>query len=376
MVARFTAIIAIMAFVQACGPKSSELDTKKEELKGKESQLQTLKAEIKDLEKEIEDLDTTVKEVKRTLVVVKKPERKLFKHWIQIPGRADSKQNILVSAEAMGNITKVRVEEGQMVSKGQVIAYIESDAMRNQVAELKTRLELATELYNKQKRLWDQKIGSEVQYLQAKNNKDALEKSIASMQSQLKNSSILAPISGYVDDVIVREGQLVSPGSPAARIVDLKKIRLEVGVSERYIGDFKKGDVAKIHFPSVDKTIEAPISSIGQVVSQDDRTFRVEIEFNNEGDMIKPNVLADVKIATYQNESAIVLPTSVIQQGKKGDYVFVAVTENGEHSAKKVAVVPGMSYNGTTEVLEGLKVGDGVITLGGRNIADGEPIRF
>lgn len=376
MVVRFSAIIAILAFVQACGPQGSELEEKKKELTEKEAELQALKTIIKDLEKEIDELDTTVKEVKRTLVVVEKPKKKLFKHWIQLPGRADSKQNILVSAEAMGNITQVKVEEGQMVSKGQVMAYIESDAMRNQVAELKTRLEFATELYNKQKRLWDQKIGSEVQYLQAKNNKESLEKSIATMQSQLKNSSIVAPISGYVDDVFVREGQLVNPGSPAARIVDLKKIRVEVGVSEKYIGDFKKGDIAKIHFPSTDQTIEAPISSVGRVVSQDDRTFRVEIEFDNKDELVKPNVLADVKIATYENEEAIVLPTSVIQQGKKGDYVFISVKEDGNAIAKKVAVTPGMTYNGTTEILDGVKEGASVITTGGRNIADGEPIRF
>lgn len=371
-----TLLLSIVLFMVGCSAPTNRLDEAKQELVTLKDSKKEIEEQIKVLKAEIAELDTTVKDDKRILVVSKRPQVTDFKHYIQIPGRADSRQNILVSAEAMGNITSINMEEGAMVRKGQVIARIESNVLGNQIAELKTRLELATELFEKQKRLWDQKIGSEVQYLQAKNNKESLEKSIASLQAQQSNSIIKAPISGYLDRVFVRKGQLVNMGSPAARIVDLNNIRIETEVSEAYIGSFKKGDMVFIKFPSIDKTYEAPIRTVGQVVNPDDRTFLVEVELDNKDGKIKPNVLADVRIATYENPEALVLPTSIVQQGKEGDYVFVVQREGNETFAKKRAVEVGMTYRGQSEILTGITTKDDVITVGGRNVADGDPIRL
>ncbi|MCB0737934.1 MAG: efflux RND transporter periplasmic adaptor subunit [Bacteroidetes bacterium] len=367
------AIMVAAIIMQACAPKT-DLATKKAELKDKKTELKKLETEIDSLEAEIAKLDSSHHETKHTLVMAANPRKGVFRHFIQIPGRADSRQNIVVSAESMGNITRIVGEEGQMVKKGQVLASIESEVVSTQINELKTRLDLATQLYEKQKRLWDQKIGSEVQYLQAKNNKESLEASIKSLQAQQRNSSIIAPINGYVDRVFIREGQLVNMGSPAFRVVDLNNIRVEIEVSEAYIGQFEKGDTAYLKFPSIDKEYKAPIKTIGQVVSADDRTFLVEVELDNKDGKIKPNVLADVRIVTYKNKEAIILPTSLVQQGKSDDYVYVVSTENNATIAKKQTIKVGMSYNGKSEILEGLSTKDLVITQGGRIVSNGEPI--
>lgn len=371
-----TLLLSIVLFVVGCSAPTDQLGQAQKDLADLKTSKKELEVEIKELQILVDELDTTVKEDKRILVVAISPEKKEFKHYIQIPGRADSKQNIVVSAEAMGNITSIEKQEGDMVRKGQVIARIKSDVLGNQISELKTRLELASNLYEKQKRLWDKKIGSEVQYLQAKNNKESLEKNISALQAQQSNSIITAPISGYLDQIFVRRGQLVNMGTPAARIVDLNNIEIEVEVSESYIGNFKKGDPTFIKFPSIAEPYEAPIKTIGQVVNPDDRTFVVEVALSNKGGLIKPNVLANVRIATYENPETIVLPTSIIQQGKRDSYVFTVERNGSETFAKKRVVKVGMTYRGTSEILEGILDGDQVITVGSRNVADGDPIRI
>lgn len=376
MMKHLTLLLAGMLLIAGCAAPITDLDIAKEELAKLETERKDLDAKIKEIELRIDELDTTEKEDKRTLVVVNQPKEREFKHLIQIPGRADSRQNIVVSAEAMGNITKIAKEEGDMVRKGQVIAYIKSEVVGSQIEELKTRLELATQIYEKQKRLWDKKIGSEIQYLQAKNNKESLEKNIDALQAQQRNSTIVAPISGYLDRVLIREGQLVNMGTPAARIVDLEHIRMEVEVSEAYIGRFSKGDTAIINFPSINTTYREPIRTIGQTVNADDRTFLVEVAIDNEDGKIKPNVLADVKIVTYKNPSTIVLPTSLVQQGKSNDFVYVIREEGTETFVKKKNVKVGMTYNGKSEILEGVSSKDKVITVGNRNVADGDPVRI
>lgn len=372
----FTLLLAGLLLIVGCAAPITDLDVAKEALAKLETERKDLDLKIKEIEERIDELDTTEKEDRRSLVVVKQPKVREFKHMIQIPGRADSRQNIVVSAEAMGNITKIAVQEGEMVRKGQVIAYIKSDVIGSQIGELKTRLELATQLYEKQKRLWDQKIGSEIQYLQAKNNKESLEKNIDALQAQQRNATIVAPISGYLDRVLIREGQLVNMGTPAARVVDLDHILVEAEVSEAYIGNFKKGDTTIVHFPSAKLTYKVPIRTIGQIVNPDDRTFLVEVALDNKDGRIKPNVLADMKIVTYRNPNAISLPTSVVQQGKNSDFVYVIRTEGSESFVKKKSVKVGMTYNGQTEILEGISNKDEVIVVGNRNVADGESVRI
>ncbi|MFY0673740.1 MAG: efflux RND transporter periplasmic adaptor subunit [Bacteroidia bacterium] len=365
-------------FVVSCQPPSGngDLETLKTELKGLETQRKDLDDKIKDIEEKIAQLDTTIEETVQTLVTVTMPETKTFTYKVSVPGVADSRQNIVVGAESMGNVTKIFAREGNMVRKGQTIASIDSEVMYTQIAELKTRLELADELFEKQKRLWEKKIGSEVQYLQAKNNKESLEQSIKSLQAQASKSNITAPFTGYLDEVFLREGQTINMGQPAVRIVDLSVIKLSADVSEKYIGQFSVNDTIEISFPSVNKKFKVKIDNIGQVVSSDNRTFSIEAIINNEDGAIKPNVLADVTIPVYNNPNALTLPTSLIQQGKSSDYVFVVVDGEKGLEARKRNVKVGRSYKGKSEIVDGVTKDDQIVSLGSRQVADGEPLKI
>lgn len=367
--------VTILAFAVAACQKPNELDAAKAELKTLQSEQRDIEKEITELTKKIAELDTTEEVVSRTLVTLTKPEKGDFVYKIQVPGAADSRQNIVVSAESMGNITNIFAQEGNMVTKGQTIATIDSEVMTRQIAELQTRLDFATELFEKQERLWEQKIGSELQYLQAKNNKESLEQNINSLKAQASKSRITAPISGYLDEVFVREGQTVAMGTPAARIVDLKNIVVTADVSEKYVGTISTKDSIQIKFPSINKTFTAKVSMIGQVVNADNRTFTVEAEIKNVNGGIKPNILADVTIPVYKNEGVMLIPTSVIQQGKTNDFVYVAFDENGGLTAKKQTITIGRSYQGKTEVFEGLEENAKLVDLGSKGLANGEPLK-
>jgi RND family efflux transporter MFP subunit len=367
--------VTILAFAVAACQKPNELDAAKAELKTLQDEQKDIEKQIGELTQKIAKLDTTKEVVNRTLVTLTKPEKGDFVYKIQVPGAADSRQNIVVSAESMGNITNIYVQEGSMVTKGQTIATIDSEVMSRQIAELQTRLDFATEMFEKQERLWEQKIGSEVQYLQAKNNKESIEQSIKSLKAQASKSRITAPISGYLDEVFVRIGQTVAMGTPAVRIVDLKNIVVTADVSEKYIGTITTKDSIQIKFPSIDKAFTAKVSMIGQVVNSDNRTFTVEAEIKNVNGEIKPNILADVTIPVYQNDAAMLIPTSVIQQGKTNDFVFLAVEENGGLTAKKQTISIGRSYKGQTEVFEGIDENAKLVDLGSKGLANGEPLK-
>jgi RND family efflux transporter MFP subunit len=371
-----TSISLLALLIFSCQPQENDIETLKTELKSLESERKAIDDKIKTLEAQIAGLDTNIEETVKTLVTVTQPETKTFTYKISVPGVADSRQNIVVGAEAMGNVTKIHVREGNIVKKGQVIASIDSEVMYTQIAELKTRLELAEELYEKQKRLWEKKIGSEIQYLQAKNNKESLEQSIKSLQAQASKSNITAPFSGYLDEVFLREGQTINMGQPAVRIVDLDVIKLSADVSEKYIGQFYVNDSIEVSFPSVDKSFRVKIDNIGQVVSSDNRTFSIEAEINNTDGAIKPNVLADVTIPVYNNPNALTLPTSLIQQGKNSDYVYAVVEGEKGLEAKKQNVKVGRSFKGITEILDGVAKDDKIILLGSRQVADGEPLKI
>ena len=367
------AIIMMSILITACGDES--IESKKIALKEKEKELRTLTNEINELKKTI-GADTTKSVHLATLVKTTKPKLQEFEQKIEIPGTADSKQNIIVSSEANGMVTNIYLLEGSMVKKGQVIARVEAESIAQQVAELKTRLEFATQVYEKQERLWKQKIGSEIEFLQAKSNKESLEKSINSLKVQASKATITAPISGYLDEVFLKEGQMINMGSPAARIVNLNKIIIQTDVSEKYVNAIKAGDTAEVYFESIDKNYKLPIKTVGQVVNADNRTFIVEIEIDNKDHLIKPNVLAKVKLVTYRNKNALTIPTFIIQQAKSDEFVYVAKKGANGYVATKKIITKGKSFSGVTEITSGLKSNDIVITIGGRGLSEEEPIRL
>lgn len=359
----------------ACN-NTSEVDQKKEELAKLKSQQQEIAGKIKSLETEL----ATLAPVKNTegrvkLVAVKAVEPQTFKHYLSVQGTVESDENILVSPKMGGVVTSVRVNEGDRVSRGQVLAIIDDAVLLQSIEELKTGLDLANTVFEKQQNLWNQKIGSEVQYLQAKNSKESLERKLETLNSQLAMTRITSPISGIVDEVNIKPGEAAAPGLGVIRVVNLSNIKVKARMADSYIGKVKKGDEVKITLPDIKEEMQGKVSFVGQVVNPQSRTFDLEVSLSNKDNKLKPNMLAVVNINDQTAQDAIVIDANYVQQSEFGDIVFVAGKEGNNQKAQMRKVKTGLSYNGQVEVLEGLKVGEQLITSGYQDLVDGQVIK-
>lgn len=368
---KYIYLLALAVLVSACG--KSELEEKKEAYKALKSQAAELQAEIKDLEKEIMKLDSTFGKSTSNKVLITsiniQPE--YFEHKIEVRGGVESRTNVTVSTQIPGEIESVRVKEGQNVKKGQVLLVLDDEIIRNNIAELETSLELATLVFNKQKNLWDKNIGTEIQYLQAKNNKESLERRLATAKSQLHQYRVTAPFAGSIDAVEAKVGEMAQPGFPLVRIVNPNDIHIKSDVSERFIGKFKKGDAVDVYFPSQDKRIVSTIKSVGQVINDQNRTFEVEVELPTLSFPVRPNQVVVLNMRDYYNEKAIKVPTKLIQRDNKGSYVYQVIEKDGKSVAEKLHVTPGISYNNETEILDGLAMNQKIAFKGYRELSEG-----
>lgn len=362
-------ILAAFGFAVACQPNGEGLEAKRAELKEKEGALASLKKEIATLEDEIAKLDTTTVETE-VLVEATTIEEQTFEHFVKLTGTVTSKENIMISAEANGRVEAIPAEEGQNVAAGTVLVRIDNEGVSSQMAEAKAAYELAKVTFEKRQALWDQKIGSEIEYLQAKNNFETTKSRLRQIQNQYDNTIIKAPIRGTVDDISVKEGEFVSAGSPVVRVVDLERVEIEAELSEEYLTTVKKGDSVQVTIPALGIQQKAPISFVSQVINDANRSFKVKINLNNKDGRIKPNVLADLMIRDYRNNEALVVPSNAVIKDLKGDFVFVA--KGGQ--AQKVYVTKGKSFGAETEITKGLSKGDKVIIAGYNQVNDGEKI--
>lgn len=374
-----TIIVALIAALAAgCGNSAAKgeggLAEKKQQLQEKEAKLKELNAEIKTLREEIAELDTTTEEFSGRYVTAMTVKPEEFVHKIEIQGTADSDENVSVTTEMGGTVEQVHVTEGQKVSKGQLLLSLDDDVIRKQIGEIEVGLDLATTTFEKQKRLWEQNIGSEMQFLQAKNQKESLESKLKSAQAQLAKMNVTSPINGVVDQLNINAGELASPGRQLLRVVDLSKIEIHADASESYLTAIREGEPVNVRFPAIGVTRQAEIKYVGSVIDPTNRTFGVEIDLNNKSGELKANLLAIIEIEDYVNDSALVVPTKYIQQQMDKDAVFVVATEDGKKVGRRREVKIGKTYNGNTEVLEGLKVGDVVVAEGSRDLANGEEI--
>ncbi|MBO6517358.1 MAG: efflux RND transporter periplasmic adaptor subunit [Bacteroidia bacterium] len=372
-------ILALSLVVAACGKKSdSDLDKKRGELTKSEASLDSLKKVIATLKEEIEELDTAAK-AKAIPVMVSTLGADGYKNPFQIQGLVESDKNVLVSPEVPGNITRIHVREGQRVRKGQVIASLDGSAAGAQIAELENAMSLAKINYEKQSRLWEKKIGSEMQYLQAKNQYENLEKSLITAQTQLGKYTLTSPISGTVDEIMANEGELVGSltGGPVARIVDLKDIKIKANVSEKYIGQIKKGQEVEVQFPSIGLTMNEKVFSVGNVVDVNNRTFTMYVKPTKNLDQLKPNLLSIITAYDFEVDDAISVPTKLIRNDGKGDYVMVAKSTKGSKvTAEKRSITVGRKFANNSIVLEGLEAGDQIITEGFNNVINGDEIKI
>lgn len=372
-------LFPIALFLAACGgsePQTpGDLAGKRALLKEKQTALQTLKDEIALLEQEIGALDPSSAET-RTLVTTLPLSRKQFNHFVEIQGTVQSDQLVTVSSETGGRLLEVKVIEGQSVSKGQLIARVDLEQLKKQIAEVETSLDLAKELFERQQRLWDQKIGSEIQLLQAKNNVDRLDKSLETLNYQLGKSSIYAPISGVVERVILKAGEMAGPGSPIVQILNTSQVKVVADVPESYLRSVSKGELVTVRFPSLSEEKQARVSLIGSVINASNRTFPVEVDLPNGNALLKPNLLAIMLINDYSEKDAVVVPITLVQQEIGGkDYVFVKKDTPEGTIAQKVYVKTGKSYQGEIIVTEGLKGDEVLIDQGARGISDQDLIQ-
>lgn len=300
-----------------------------------------------------------------------------FEHYITVTANVDAEQNVFISPQMNGQITNVYVKEGQRVSKGQLLARINSDVLQKNLIQLQTSLSLADTMYQKQKTLFDQNVVSEVQYLQAKNQKETLEKNIDVIQSQLALSYIAAPFSGIIDKVNVDVGELASPGQPIFQLVNLNTMLAIADISEKHIPTLNIGDVVKVTFPTYQNIeIDTKVYQKGNVIDATNRTFWLKVRFPNIKEQIKPNMLATIKLKDFEADSVIVVPTSVLNKDIKGWFLFTVDKQNDENVAKKTYVEIGISDKNATIINKGLVQGDIIITKGYNLVSNGLKIQI
>jgi RND family efflux transporter MFP subunit len=366
-------VIAIAGVLAACSAATP--DDKKAQLEKLKKQEQEITKQIQQLETEIAQTnpDSTATVKSKEVSVTELAPRK-FDHYVQTQGSVDAEDNILVSAKSPGVVTSVYVKEGQQVSKGQVLAQIDNSVIIRSIEAQKSQLELAKTVFERQKNLWDQKIGTEVQYLQAKTNKESLEKQLESLNEQNDMMRIKAPISGTVDEVAIKIGENIAPGMPAVRVVNTSDLKLIANVSEAYVTNIRKGNAAVINIPELKKEISAKVTFVGKTIDPLSRTFPVEIKLPSDGDL-RPNMTGVLKVIFHSEPSTIVVPVNVVQEVNKEKIVFVAKT-NGKQTVarKKVVTVEGV-YDNLAQV-KGLKAGDKVITFGYQGLNDGQVIKI
>lgn len=360
-------------FLAACSATAPE-DDKQGRLEKLKKEQATLTEQIKKLEAEIAAENPEARKVRSKDVAVSVLAKRSFDYFVQTQGKVESEYNILVSAQTMGVVTNVYVTEGQSVRKGQVIAQLDNSVVLRNIEGMKSQLELARSVYERQKNLWDQKIGTEVQFLQAKTNKESLEKQLASLNEQNEMTRIKSPISGTVDQVVVKIGENIAPGQPAARVVNSADLKIVANVSEAYVTNIKKGNKVMVDIPELNQSIEAKVSFVGRTIDPLSRTFRVDVKLPSL-ENLRPNMTGVIRVIFHNEPSAITVPVNVVQEVNGEKVVYVAEAAGNRTVARKKVVKVGGVYSNLAQV-EGLEEGDSIITVGYQGLNDGDVVKI
>lgn len=366
----FLAGLTFMACRQGEGPLNS-LDQKKNSLARLKTQLQGLQQEIATLEQEIQAMDTTVRQQKTRLVRIEEVVPSTFTHYIDIQGRITAEDELMVSPRTAGTVASILVKVGSQVRAGQVIGTLDDAILKQNLAVLQNQLDFATDLFNKQKALWEQNIGTEVQYLSAQNNVETIKKQMAALKEQNDLNLVKSPINGVIDEVFFKIGQTVAPGSPCVRVINLSRLTAKAEVAEAFAGKIKEGNTVVIDIPDLNKQINTRLSYIGKTINPIGRTFTVNSALKTDPALM-PNMIAVLRIVDYQKNQAIVLPVNYIQKDSRGSFVFVAQQEGDRWVAHKKVVTIGQIYDKSAEILQGIQAGDRVISVGYLETNDGD----
>ncbi len=365
--------LAVVLILSACSATTPENDKqlRLEKLKGEQA---SLAKEIKTLEDEIAKTNPEAVAVKSKEIVIAELAPRSFNHYVQTQGSVEAEDNIMLSAQSMGVVDNIYVREGQQVSKGQTLVQLDNAVIEHSIDAMKSQLDLAGVIYDRQKNLWEQKIGTEVQYLQAKANKENLEKQLSSLQEQSKMARITSPINGTVDEVIAKVGENLAPGMPAMRVINSSNLKLKANVSEAYVTDIKSGNKVLVNIPELKKELTAYVSFVGKNIDPLSRTFAVEIKLPSLPDL-RPNMTGIVKVIFHNEPSTIVVPVNIVQDINKEKIVFVAELDGKQMVARKKVVTVDAVYDNLAQV-QGLKAGDKVITSGYQGLNDGQAVKL
>jgi len=383
---KLLSILTISTLLISCGGENNNTvedilaSNDVEKIQQKRNELTTQQQEIHDQLKVLDArLDELNPEKNVPLITAFSAKTEEFNHYLELQGSVETKQNLVINAEMGGILNKVYVKEGDQVSKGQLLAKIDDGGMSQQLAQLQTQADLAKTTFERQKRLWDQKIGSEIQFLQAKSNYEGQVSAVNQMKSQLTKATIIAPFSGIIDDVITEAGSVVSPGqTPILRIVNLSDMYIQTDVPENYISDVTKGKEVLVTFPVLGKSVDTKVRQTGNFINPDNRTFKVEIEVPNKEKNIKPNLTARLRINDYTSKEALLIPQSIISENAEGEqYIYLLDSIEGQRAvAKQQIIKTGKTQGDVIEVLEGLKDGDQIIDEGARSVKDGQTVKI
>ncbi len=372
MTTKIFTLLSLVLLLGACdmnSPKSIETQIKK-----KKDQVEKINDQITLLEEKL--LTDSSSEVKyRVPVSSKELQPESFKHFIEITGKLEAEKDAFISPEMNGQIETIHVMEGQAVNKGQLLVSLNTSLIESSIREVKTGLELANKYYQKQKELWDQGIGSEMQYLEAKNAREQAEARLATLNVQLDMARVKAPFSGVVETIIRKEGELAIPGVQLVQLISLENLKLYGNLSERYINSISKGDHVIIVFPDVGGlTVSAPIFRVGNLIDDASRTFRIEVKINNKNKSLKPNMYSVIHINDFSSSSALVVPSVSIKQDIKGNYLYIADAK--DLKARKRYIETGLSYKDQTMITKGVFEGEKVIVKGFAQVSDGMDIEL
>ena len=370
-------LIATSLLLIACGEKSTDDLIKDKNITELKNRKATIQAELEKIDAALVNGNKTPETEALVSVVIIKDT--VFNHYLEVQGNVNTKENILVQPEFSGTLTTLNVKAGQRVAKGQILGKVDDAGMSQQLASIENQYALAKTTFERQKNLWDKKIGSEIQFLQAQAQMISAQKSVAQMRAQVAKTVIRAPFSGTIDEVFVERGQVVAPSPQGLmRIVNLSNMYVSTTVPETYIGKLKPGTEVDVFLTSLGKTYKGKVRQVANFINPSNRSFGIEVSVPNPDNLLRPNQVAKLKIIDYTTNNAIVVPTNVVQEdGEHNKFVFIATNVNGKSGvAKKVLVKVGKSSNNVTEILSGLAANDVIITEGVNNIADGMKLNF
>ncbi len=366
--------ILILGSCQSEVAAPSNLEERKALLVEQKKELRALQLSIDTLQEAIYKEEPPKDKPKKTVTTMKLAKED-FKRFSEIQATIQSDDIAMASSETGGRITYIKAKEGQSVKRGQLIARVDMESVNRQIDEIQTSLGLAKDTYDRQKRLWEQNIGSEMQYLQTKNNVDRLEQSLKTLDFQLTKANVYAPISGAIDKVMLKEGEMSSPGMPIVQILNTYKVKVVANLPENYLGKVKRGQLVDIHFPALELDKKAKVSLVGRTIDPANRTFKIEVDISNKDQMLKPNLLAIVKINDLSIADALVVPQELVLQEISGkEFVMVAEMQEGKKVAAKKYVEQGESYDGRVQILSGITTEDELIVVGARNVKAGDPL--